>query len=157
MKDRSVVQTDFSKTQKRSTPLEKDRHCNHPCNYPPQISSLCQKDITPSSASFHHLYPPILSYFFHMFWGCQKQFPALKDLLKGIFYFLPRQSTIFHHHLGYLFFFHPHRGHANPRISPATATRIDMMLAFIQNLGVLGSVPVPWPGTLRCTPSVASW
>eukprot|EP00434_Breviolum_minutum_P006393 symbB.v1.2.005641.t1/scaffold331.1/size227729/1 len=26
---------------------------------------------------------------------------------------------------------------------------IDMMLAFIQNLGVLGSVPVPWPGTLR--------
>ena len=26
-----------------------------------------------------------------------------------------------------------------------------MMLAFIQNLGVLGSVPVPWPGTLRCT------
>ena len=29
-----------------------------------------------------------------------------------------------------------------------------MMLAFIQNLGVLGSVPVPWPGALRCVVSL---
>ena len=39
---------------------------------------------------------------------------------------------------------------ATKRPQPVHETRIDMMLAFIQNLGVLGSVPVPWPGTLRC-------